>query len=337
MTAPSAEAALARALPFVDDAVRSGRIPGAVLGVVAQDGAQAVAARGFAATEPERIPVSAATVFDLASLTKPIFTTTEMLRRSEAGAIDLGAPLSATIPDIRYYEPDAPERALTARALLGHRTFLPAVEPLYTYGQDPTTLRAFILQRAWKHGPPVYSDINFMLLGIALERLEGKLLGDFRLEGGFTFRPDPAACASTERCPWRGRVLRGEVHDENAFALGGAAGHAGLFGSVADVLGFARQILAGEGWSDTMLAAITTPVSTTRTLGWEVRYPDWSGGQACSPGTIGHTGFTGTGLWIDRARGLAWSLLTNRVHPSRFSPSGIMPLRRAVGEAVCGA
>jgi CubicO group peptidase (beta-lactamase class C family) len=210
------------------------------------------------------------------------------------------------------------------------------VEPLYTYGQNPATLRAFILQRAWVHGPAVYSDINFMLLGLALERIVGRHLGDFELDDGFTFRPEPAACAATERCPWRGRVLPGEVHDENAFALGGAAGHAGLFGRMGDVLGFSSRILTGRGWSEAALTAIFTPISQTRTLGWEARHPNWSGGQACPISTIGHTGFTGTGLWIDRERRMAWSLLTNRVHPSRFTESGIVPLRRAVGDAVNG-
>ena len=330
-----AEDALRRALPFVEEAVASGRIPGAVLGVVTASGSRAVAARGFAQVDPERVPIADGTVFDLASLTKPIATATALLRRADQGLLDLDATLASVIPDLRYYDEGAPERSLTIRACLGHRTFLPAVEPLYTYGQDPATLRAFILQRAWAHGPPVYSDVNYMLLGIALERVDGQPLTALDLPDGFTFRPDPATAAATERCPWRGRMLRGEVHDENAFALGGAAGHAGLFGRIGDVLGFAAGVLTGDGWSHAALAAVTTPVSETRTLGWEIRHPNWAGGQACSPGTIGHTGFTGTGLWIDRDGGLAWSLLTNRVHPSRFAPSGIMPLRRAVGEAAC--
>ena len=330
----TAEAALRRAMPLVKEAVASGRIPGAVLGVATGDG-RAIASCGFAQIEPERIAITNETVFDLASLTKPIATTTAILERSDRGLVDLDAPLASIVPDLRYYDERAPERALTFRALLGHGTFLPAVEPLYTYGQDPGTLRAFILQRAWAHGPPVYSDINYMLLGIALERIDGRPLAELPLAPGFTFRPDPADCAATERCPWRGRVLRGEVHDENAFALGGAAGHAGLFGRMTDVLGFASSILTGEGWSEAALGGIFAPISETRTLGWEIRHANWAGGQACSAGTIGHTGFTGTGLWIDRAGGVAWSLLTNRVHPTRFAPSGIMPLRRAVGDAVC--
>src|SRR3712207_1820038 len=157
------------------------------------------------------------------------------------------------------------------------------------------------------------------------------------LPDGLTFRPEPQHCAATERCTWRGRVIRGEVHDENAFALGGASGHAGLFGTLDGVLDFALGLLNGAGLSAAGLAAIRTPLSATRTLGWETRHPGWSGGEACSAGTIGHTGFTGTGLWIDFARGLAWTLLTNRVHPTRHRDTGIVALRRATGDAVVSA
>src|SRR4029450_2981876 len=151
--------------------------------------------------------------------TKVIFTTTSILRLVSDGRISLDDPLTAAIPDLRQYDLSAPERRLTFRQCLSHQTHLPAVEPLYTYGQNPATLRAFILQRVWPLGPPCYSDINFMLLGIAIERLTGRALGDQTLPPGLTFRPDPADCAATEHCTWRGRMLRGEVHDENAFAL----------------------------------------------------------------------------------------------------------------------
>jgi CubicO group peptidase (beta-lactamase class C family) len=132
-------------------------------------------------------------------------------------------------------------------------------------------------------------------------------------------------------------VLRGEVHDENAFALGGAAGHAGLFGTLDGVLDFARELLAGRALAPASVAAIRAEARPTRTLGWEIRHEGWAGGASCSPATIGHTGFTGTGLWLDWTRGLAWALLTNRVHPTRHADSGIQPLRRAVGDAVVAA
>jgi CubicO group peptidase (beta-lactamase class C family) len=229
---------------------------------------------------------------------------------------------------------NAAERRLTFRQCLAHQTHLPAVEPLYTYGQDPDTLRAFILQRVWQAGPPVYSDINFMLLGIAIERITGQTLIDQALPEKFSFRPDPKLCAATEKDTWRGRVIRGEVHDENAFALGGASGHAGLFGTIDGVLDFAHGLLDGSALSAVSIRAIRTRESEKRTVGWEGFYPGWHGGDSCSSDSIGHTGFTGTGLWIDFDRGLAWSLLTNRVHPSRHKDSGILALRRATGEQV---
>jgi CubicO group peptidase (beta-lactamase class C family) len=274
------------------------------------------------------------TVFDLASLTKVIFTTTAILRLVEAGRIALDQPLCELIPDLRQYDPKAPERMLTIRQCLAHQTFLPAVEPLYTYGQDPQTLRAFVLQRVWPRGPQVYSDINFILLGIAIERLTGVPLKQQSLDAGFTFAPDPDACAATEHCRWRDRVLRGEVHDENAFALGGASGHAGLFGAIDAVLGFAAAMLNGTALRAETADLLRARLSAQRTLGWEMKYDGWSGGASCSDDAIGHTGFTGTGLWIDFPRGLAWSLLTNRVHPTRHFESGIARLRQAVGEAV---
>ncbi|WP_262298824.1 serine hydrolase domain-containing protein [Microvirga sesbaniae] len=314
--------------------VQNGSIPGAVLGLVTTGGERAVRWAGHAQIEPERESLSRETWFDLASLTKVIFTTTRILQLVEAGRIALDDPLVTVIPDLRQYDMNAAERRLTFRQCLAHQTHLPAVEPLYTYGQDPGTLRAFILQRVWQPGPPVYSDINFMLLGIAIERITGRSLIDQPLPERFSFRPDPALCAATERDTWRGRVVRGEVHDENAFALGGASGHAGLFGTIDGVLDFAHGLLAGSGLSPSSMAAIRTRESEKRTVGWEGFHPGWHGGDACSPDTIGHTGFTGTGLWLDFRRGLAWSLLTNRVHPSRHKDSGILGLRRATGEQV---
>jgi len=317
-----------------DNSIRNGNIPGAVLGLVTSDGERAVCWAGSAQIEPEREVISRETCFDLASLTKVIFTTTQILRFVEDGKIGLDDTLTTVIPDLRQYDMSAAERQLTFRQCLAHQTHLPAVEPLYTYGQDPETLRAFILQRVWQSGPSVYSDINFMLLGIAIERITGQSLIDQPLPAGFTFRPDPRQCAATERCTWRGRVIRGEVHDENAFALGGASGHAGLFGTIDAVLDFALSLFDGSGLSAQSIRAIRTRESEKRTLGWEGFHPGWHGGDACSPDTIGHTGFTGTALWVDFERRIAWSLLTNRVHPTRHRESGIMALRRATSEQV---
>jgi CubicO group peptidase (beta-lactamase class C family) len=334
----SVAAAVDHAFEAVAEALATTPIPGAVLGAVGRDGEIAVRIAGDAQRVPERVSATRCTVYDLASLTKPIFTTTAILRLVEAGRIALDDPLTRAIPDLRQYDvATAAERRLTFRQCLAHDTFLPAVEPLYTYGQDPATLRAFVLQRVWTQRKPVYSDINFILLGIALERLNDRSIGAHDPGFGLTFRPDPALCAATEACTWRGRVMRGEVHDENAFALGGASGHAGLFGTIDAVLGFARALMTGEVLAPQTLTAMRVPQSATRALGWEIRHPEWAGGLACSAGSIGHTGFTGTGLWIDWDRGLAWSLLTNRVHPSRHVDTGIQMLRRRVGERMIAA
>ena len=258
-----------------------------------------------------------------------------ILRLADEGRIDLDRPLTDAIPDLRQYDvAGAAERRLTFRDCLAHRTFLPAVEPIYTYGGDPERLRAFVLQREWRRGPPVYSDINFILLGIAIERITGAPLVAWPLGPGLSYGPPPGPAVATEHCQWRGRMLKGEVHDENASALGGAAGHAGLFGTVAGVLDFASGLLDGSGASPAMLDAIRTPVHADRTCGWERRFAGWHGGDACSAATIGHTGFTGTGLWVDFDRGLAWTLLTNRVHPTRHRDTHIAELRAATGDAV---
>lgn len=313
-------------------------IPCAMIGLVTASGERAVAFEGQASLLPEREALTRDHWFDLASVSKVIATTTMVLELAEAGRIDLDAFLTTAIPDLRQYdEVFAPERRLTFRDCLAHRTHLPAVFPIYTYGDDPERLRAFVLQREWAKGPPVYSDINFILLGIAIERITGRSLRDWPLPPGLTYGPPPGPAVATERCSWRGRVMRGEVHDENCFGLGGAAGHAGLFGTIDGVLDFAQGLLDGSGASAFVREAIRTPHGNERTLGWERHYRGWQGGEVCSAETIGHTGFTGTGLWIDFARGLAWTILTNRVHPTRHVDNGIFELRPAASDALIAA
>jgi len=318
-------------------AVADGRIPGAALGIVAADGRREVRFAGMAALVPEPEVLTEEHWFDLASVTKVIATTTMILELAEQGHIDLDRPLTDAIPDLRQYDvANAAERKITFRDCLVHRSFLPAVEPIYTYGDDPARLRAFVLQREWRQGPPVYSDINYILLGIAIERITGQPLSACPLGPGLSYGPPPGPAVATE-LSWHGRVLKGEVHDENAAALGGAPGHAGLFGTVAGVLDYALGLLDGSGASAFVLEAIRKRVNGDRTCGWERRFKGWHGGGACSDETIGHTGFTGTGLWIDFERGLAWTLLTNRVHPTRHRESGIFELRPDTGDAVIAA
>jgi CubicO group peptidase (beta-lactamase class C family) len=325
----------------LDPAVEAGRIPGAALGVVAADGARAVRLSGLAARVPEPAPLERETQFDLASLTKVLLTVVEILKLAEEGRLDLADPLSRHLPDIRQVSGDPLIRGLTPAQLLTHQAGLPAWAPIYGWGGEPATLRALILQRDWPVGAPAYSDIGFMILGFLIERLRDRTLSDLPLTEGLTARPEPARSAATEACPWRGRVLRGETHDENAFALGGVAGHAGLFGTVDGVLGFAEALMAGRLLSPAAVALMRRPRTPSRALAWQVRHetplpgePPWTGGGLCSPATLGHTGFTGTGLWIDWERGYAWAILTNRVHPSRHADTGIQDLRRAAGNRI---
>lgn len=327
----SVEAILERAFAPVAEAVAQRRIPGGVLGVIDRDGARVVRAAGSAQIVPEVRPMTEATWFDLASLTKVIFTTPRILAAAAAGWIDLDAPLTTVLPDFRQYNADNWERKVTFRQCVGHQTPFPAVFPLYTYGRDPELLRAFVLQHEWPAGPAVYSDINFILLGLALERLERRSIREMDPGAGFAWSADPAQAAATEDDTWRKRVLCGEVHDDNCSALQGS-GHAGLFGTADAILSFAQGLLNGAPGVELM----RTPLSDRRTHGWERPYSGWSGGDHCMAGTIGHTGFTGTGLWVDFDNGRAWTLLTNRIHPTRHFDSGITELRRAVGDLVNG-
>lgn len=319
----------------VNLAIDAGRIPGAVLGIVDATGNRAVQFAGMAQTIPIHRSMHEDIWFDLASLTKVLFTTPRILSLVEDGTVSLDAPLVSALPDLQQYNPGSWIRQVTFGQCLAHQTAFPAVEPIYTYGRDPSLLRAFVLQRNWQSGPAVYSDINFILLGLVLERVCGKRIRELPLGGGFAFRADASVAAATEYCTWRERIICGEVHDDNCYALQGA-GHAGLFGTVGAVLEYAKRLLDGSGESPRCIALMRQRVSATRTLGWECAHTGWAGGSQCSDQTIGHTGFTGTGLWIDFDAGLAWTLLTNRIHPTRHADSGIVSLRQEVSDKIYG-
>ena len=328
----------ARAAELVQQAVTSGQVPGAALGVVRAGEPAQMACWGLAAREPEAVPLELGFTFDLASLTKVLFTVPEVLRLVESGLADLDDPLSRHLPELGWMG-RSELGTRTLRQLLTHSAGLPAHAPIYTWGSEAHTLKQRVLQEPWPLGQNVYSDIGYMLLGMVIERLRGTGLVDDGLAAlplpvGLTFAPVPEHSVATERCPWRGRVMRGEVHDENAYALGGVAGHAGLFGTLAGVMDAARGLLDATSLSPAALAELRLPQTDTRALGWERRHQGWSGGSLCSPQTLGHTGFTGTGVWIDFGRGYAWALLTNNVHPSRHTGSNMGPLRRAVGNVL---
>lgn len=328
---PVLRSAFGKAFEPVRKSVADGRIPGAVFGVLDAKRGRIVEATGLAARVPAPRPMRLDTWFDLASLTKVLFTTPRILALHQAGRIDIDAPLTSVLPDLRQDDLAAWERQVTFRQCLGHLTPFPADAPLFRLGADPAGLRRHILVTPWPSGPATYSDINFILLGLALERLHGKLIRDQAPGSGFAFSAPPEASAATEHCPWRCRVLSGEVHDENCAALAGA-GHAGLFGTIEALLDQAGRWLDGDEQGDPVVGAMRQNLSSTRTHGWECAHPGWSGGDCASADTIGHTGFTGTGLWIDFRNRRAWALLTNRIHPDRHADSGIFTLRPAVGD-----
>lgn len=314
-------------------AVDQRRIPGAILGAVTVEGTRAVTVQGQRQWVPEQHPLDRETWFDLASLTKVMVTVPEVLRLVEEGLADLDDPLGRHLPDLAPRQGDAPVRTLTLRQCLVHSAGLPPVEPIHQWGATARSRWAAFLAHRWALGEPAYSDIGYILLGLVIERARDQPVGTLSPPPGTALgrAPDGTTVAATEDCPWRGRVLVGETHDDNAWSLGGVAGHAGLFGTIDAVLDYAERILAGTLLSPAAMSEMQRPQAPTRSLGWERRYPLWSGGGLCSAETIGHTGFTGVGLWIDRPRGIAWALLTNRVHPSRTNETGILDLRRSVG------
>ncbi len=351
------------AFEIVRDAICSGPIPGATLAFGGADGVQfahfghtssamspntsstmspntSSVLSPSASSQPE--PVSLETIYDLASLTKVMLTTTLLVKAVQDGVLDPSARLETIIPEISGFDlADATITELASHSA-GLAAFsklrflnLPRVQALQRALQEP---------RVHPRGTVLYSDQGFIALGAILERVLGARLdeladGLFKPLGlGLTFHPDPAKCAPTEFVPERGGLIRGVVHDENAASLEGVAGHAGLFGSVRDVAGFVTALLDGRIVSSASLEFMfkdraRLPLER-RAFGWVKRHEGWSGGNA-APGTaLGHTGFTGTGLWFDPPSRRFFALLTNRVNPSRHTETGIRELRIAVGNAV---
>lgn len=318
-----------RVTGLLQRAVAEGTVPGLAFGVVYADGRRHTLHLGLAQRVPSPVPLEEGFFFDLESLTKPLFTLREVLKAVEEGLLDLDDPLAEHLPEMLWLK-EHPLKEVSLRALLAHTSGLPPWEALYTWGEGEA-LKARVLQHPWPLGEARYSDIGYILLGLVLERLRNRPLRDFPLPQGLTFSPPPARSVATELCPWRNRVLRGEVHDENAFALGGA-GHAGLFGTLEGVLDQLQAILQGNWLSRAALEEMQRPHGE-RLLGWERKRPGWHGGSLVSEKAFGHTGFTGVGVWLDPERGYAWALLTNAIHPTRQRPS-IAPLRRAVGNVL---
>jgi CubicO group peptidase (beta-lactamase class C family) len=302
----------------------------------------------FGVLEPGGAEVTPDTWYDLASLTKVLCTVPLCLDALATGRLDPQATVRDLLPEVAWLQTRPNLGDATVLQLATHTSGLPAWQPLYTLGLPRATLLAHVLHTPLERPPGtiVYSDLGIIVLGHILERLSGRglndqaaeLFGRLALDGALGFEvPAGASVAPTEQCPWRARLLRGEVHDENAAALCGVAPHAGLFGTLAGVSGYARALLDGRLHPPAVVDYLAQEHARNdlerRGFGWVLMHPGWSGGDLISQRSIGHTGFTGTGLWIDLERHRYSVLLTNRVYPSRHVESGIVGLRRAFNHA----
>ncbi len=299
--------------------------------------------------------VTADTIYDLASLTKVVVTTTMAMMLVDEDRLDLDAPVSAFVPGFRG---DGRE-TVTVAHLLSHSGGLEWWSPLYKVasGREAFLSRILAMPLAYPPGArSAYSDLGLILLGEVLERVAGEPLDTFARSRILEplgmkdtgYRPPPsllARIAPTENDPWRGHLLHGEVHDENAAALGGVAPHAGLFGTASDLARFAQMMLNGGVYDHRRLVSRQTVERFTahagvpgsdRALGWQKPSAENSAGSRLSPAAFGHTGFTGTSLWIDPERQLFVILLTNRVHPTRDNDA-IRRVRRDLADAVVNA
>jgi CubicO group peptidase (beta-lactamase class C family) len=283
--------------------------------------------------------VTLETVWDLASLTKVLVTVPLLLKLWERGRLDLDAPLGDALPEVR----GDPLATATVTQLATHTAGLEALSRLRFWGLP----RHEALERALHEPRPLengitYSDQGYIALTCLLERLYSARIDDVAaqqlfnpLEVALTYHPNPEHCAATEL--EGDRLLRGVVHDENTRALEGVSGHAGLFGSVRAVSDYVRTLMEGRVIGRAALERMVAPVAVAdndaRAFGWVLRHPGWLGGEGAPTGAIGHTGFTGTGVWIDPRTAHFNVLLTNRVCPSRHADSGIAALRRAFNDA----
>jgi CubicO group peptidase (beta-lactamase class C family) len=335
LAAPGVRDRIRDTLRYVlDKAVRDSAFPGAIA-VVGDASGDAVTVAAGRIDWGDAPPPDEHTLWDLASLTKVVGTTTAAMRLVAAGRLSLDAPVQRYLPrwSGRHVE------RVTVRHLLLHSSGLPAGRPLYRLADAPTardSLYATPLDTV-PGARTLYSDLGILILGDIIAALTSEPL-DVHLKRtvfdplGMTetmFRP-PAGLlwrtAPTEIDPWRGRHVRGEVHDENAFRLGGIAPHAGMFSSAHDLARFARMYLRGgelDGTrvlDPTTIALFTTAADrafSTRALGWDTPDGRNSAGTRMSARAFGHTGFTGTSLWIDPTPGVFVLMLSNRVNPSR--------------------
>ena len=335
-SAGSADASAPRGLPeaaidaAVADAIAAHELPGAVVVIGRHDGVLFRRAYGLREAEPEQVPMTVDTVFDLASLTKPLATATSLMVLVERGSVALDDAVAKYVPECAANG----KSAITLRHLLLHVSGLPADTPVSDFSLGRPEIIRRICDARLRAAPgagSIYSDIGFVLLEEVIRRVTGRELPDFAHEAIYAplgmrdtgFLPDDEhrrRAAWTELVEGTWRV--GVVHDPRAYRLGGVAGHAGLFSTADDVATYARAILGGgavdgkrvlaPGTVAAMIAPYDVPGSI-RALGWSAQ-SQWRG-EGLSPRTVGHFGYTGTAIWIDPDKDLFTVVLTNRVHP----------------------
>lgn len=341
---------LARIETVVGDAIASKSVPGAVV-VVGRRG-QIVYAKAFGkrSVSPESEPMTRDSVFDMASLTKSVATATSIMILLEQGKLRLDDRLSSLLPEFDNRQ----KGAITVEQLLRHRSGFIADNAISDFADGPERAWSRLAELGLSYQPGtsyVYSDVGFMTLGRIVQRISGKPLDAFAEEFVFGplgmadthFRPTkpgttpkvPAArVVPTEPASKGGPMLRGEVHDPRARALGGVAGHAGLFSTADDLAVYAQTLVDGgiaPGGGPRLLGTLTvramtdpadTPLKERRGLGWDVDTPHSTPrGELFGLDGFGHTGFTGTSLWVDKATGVYVVVLTSRLHPDGTAPS----------------
>jgi CubicO group peptidase (beta-lactamase class C family) len=344
----------ARLDSLLSDAIARGVAPGAAIAVGRNGRLVHLAGHGRLDTDPASGAVDPETIYDLASLTKVVGTTTAAMILEEEGALDLDRPLGDYLPALR----GTGKEAITLRLLLLHRGGFESFAPLFHEHRGREAYLAQIASRPLRWEPDTrteYSDWDLILMQLVIESLTGETLDTYlerRVFGPLGmkdtgFNPDATRkqrVAPTEIQEFRGGKVHGEVHDENAWAMGGVAGHAGLFSTARDLAIFAQMLLdGGEHPGGRLLRPETITGWTarqgsesTRALGWDTPSPNGSAGRYLSSRSFGHTGFTGTSLWIDPEARLFVILLTNRVNPSREGV-GVARLRREVADAARSA
>jgi CubicO group peptidase (beta-lactamase class C family) len=340
-----------RAFTLLRGAVKQRAFPAASVAVTHKG--RLVALKGFGKfTFTRHAPkVYEDTIFDLASLTKVIATTTAAALLYERGQLDLDAPVAGILPEFLAGDPRRAE--VTPRMLLSHSSGLPAYAPLYETAQTRDALLHAAMTLPLDAEPGTreeYSDIGFIVLGAALERIADESLDRFCQREIFgplgmaqtLFRPSTMQAVlipptADARC-FRKRLIQGEVHDDNAGVLDGVAGHAGLFASAGDVATFAHCMLNGGRpilRRDTieLFTRRSTLPGFSRALGWDTPSNPSQSGRYFSDRSFGHLGYTGTSLWIDPERNLSITLLTNRTWPDSASQT-IKEIRPRVHDAI---